>query len=101
MDFVIGQKLFVEKNSGKNGKQRPEKHFQTRGAVALQYFPSTRHRHDRLNIQQMIFGKKTFFERKKLSKENLMEKIKPMSGRKPEILQCKSTDVERKRQFRT
>ena len=49
---------------------------QTRGAVALRYFPSRRHRNDRLNIQQLILKKKPIFEKKKLSMEILMEEFK-------------------------
>ena len=50
----------------------------TRVAVALQYFPSRRHRNDRLNIQHLIFKKKGIFERKKSTMEVLMEEFKPM-----------------------
>ena len=39
--------------------------MKTRGADALRYFPSRRHRYDRLNIQQLIFKKKTFLREKK------------------------------------
>ena len=54
------------------------KGVETRGAVALRYFLSRRHRIDRLNIQQLILKKKPIFEKKKLSMEILMEDFKPI-----------------------
>ena len=41
-----------------------ELHIPTRGTVALRYFSSKRHRNDTLNIQQLIFKKKTFLREK-------------------------------------
>ena len=54
--------------------------LQTRGTVALQYFPLGRHKNDRLNMQQLVLKRKTPFEKNKLSIEILMEKLKPIKG---------------------
>ena len=51
---------------------------ETRGTVALQYFPSRRNRIDRLSKQQLILKMKHIFEKKNLLMELFMEKLKPM-----------------------
>ena len=47
----------------------------TRGAIALRFFPSSRHRKDRLKKQQMILRKKRHFERKMLSMDIVMDQF--------------------------
>ena len=39
-------------------------HEITRRSIALHYFPSRRHRNDKLNMQQLILKKERIFERK-------------------------------------
>ena len=49
-------------------------HRLTRGAFALRYFPSRRHRNAKFNIQHLFPEKECILDRKKRSMETLMEK---------------------------